>query len=472
MRPIPAAFKAKLLNRFKAESTDSMPHVRLIATQTSINTLLSEPIHEDIAPAFGDVAVRQYIGEKDLSCAYAICLDDGIATIYRRQFPANLDYKWEYQWTFGEADDVAIEYDGTWTLDASANWYYLLTEEFPYIFTVEDGILYVQYWRDTSTKTQLAEGVSQISACKGWRNSIDNELDQGLIIGYLRDGEVFYRALCTQENGSRVWEAEHQVHELGQNNDTLSVIRTNDFRIGFLTEHDGEIVMALTYRNYAGMSVRPETLHANAAARFDYLKTVWKYGYSQREYLNTGIGLQYFNFDGVPESEEISLVSAEKLNYETDFYSYGCKLYLSKPVSGEITTSFVNGTTVTVVNGSETSTVKVTDVEYDADDNAFIFYFESDIKRTCQVSIKTISSRWLWYYRLVNGKWFIPVFSYVFEPETRRIDGYGDRETLSVQASSDFWVDEANFIYTANDETMSVRAVPTVVLTPVSSQPI
>ena len=84
MRSIPAALKEKLANRFKVENTDSMAKLRVVATQTSVNSLLSEPIHEDISPAFGDVAVRQAAGDPDLSLAYAICLDDGIAKIYKR----------------------------------------------------------------------------------------------------------------------------------------------------------------------------------------------------------------------------------------------------------------------------------------------------------------------------------------------------------------------------------------------------
>ena len=92
MRSIPAALKEKLKNQFKVESTDSMAKLRVVATQTSVNSLLSEPIHEDIAPALGDVAVRQMSGDKDLSLAYALCLDDGIATMYMRKFPAGFDY--------------------------------------------------------------------------------------------------------------------------------------------------------------------------------------------------------------------------------------------------------------------------------------------------------------------------------------------------------------------------------------------
>ena len=88
MRSIPTALKEKLATRFKVENTDSMANLRVVATQTSVNSLLSEPIHEDIAPAFGDVAVRQSAGESDLSLAYAICLDDEVAKVYMRKFPA------------------------------------------------------------------------------------------------------------------------------------------------------------------------------------------------------------------------------------------------------------------------------------------------------------------------------------------------------------------------------------------------
>lgn len=119
MRTIPASLKAKLLNRFKADDTGSKPNIRLVATQTSINTLLSEPIHEDIPAALGDVAVRQMEGENSLSRAYGICLDDGVSKVYTRRFPAGFDYKWEYLWTFGAASDVAIEFNGVWKMNAA-----------------------------------------------------------------------------------------------------------------------------------------------------------------------------------------------------------------------------------------------------------------------------------------------------------------------------------------------------------------
>lgn len=261
MRSIPAALKTKLLNRFKAESTDSEPHITMIARQTTGNTLLTEPIHQDIAPLYGDVAIRQLEGESEPSLAYAVCLDLGIANIYSRQFPSDEDFPWRHRWPLGEATDVAIEYNGKWMIDVSKEWYYLQTDEYPYVFYVDlNGDLYVQYWNDESSRVHLAENASEVSACRGWQSTDEPEIDQGLIIGYLRDGKVFYRAWCYEDNGQMLWETERQVAELGENNVSLTVFRTNDFRVGFIAgRSDGTMHMALTGRSYAGQSVRPET---------------------------------------------------------------------------------------------------------------------------------------------------------------------------------------------------------------------
>lgn len=472
MRPIPVALKNKLLNRFKAESNDCLPKLKMIAKQTTVNTLQSEIIHEDIKAAFGDVALRQMEGESEISLAYAICLDEGKATIYKRLFPASIERKWAYQWTHTDATDVAIEYDGVWKLDNSKEWYYLQTEQYPYIFTVESGSLYVQHWQDESTRTLLASGVSVISSCKGWQNNIQPELDQGMIIGYTKEGEVYYRAYCTQDDGTKVWEAERKVTELGTGNESICVTRTNDFRIGFLTENDGKIKLVLSGRNYAGMSVRPETLRANIKAKFKFPKVVFKNGYMKRERVKAVIDHSFFNFDTSPETEEISIVSSERLNREEEFYSYGVVLYLSKPITGELTDTFINKASVKVVNGTATSTVKIKSAEYDAENNGLILYFAEDIKRTCVLTVTTVSMRTITYERVQKQKWFIPAFTAQFESEAIRKDGYAGREYVSASVSGGFEFDKAVFTKTKNRESASVSVTAAFTLAPVSSLPI
>jgi len=468
MRSIPAALRQKLLNRFKADDTDSKLNIRLVATQTSINTLLSEPIHEDIAPALGDVAVRQMEGENSLSRAYAICLDDSIAQIYTRRFPAGFDFKWEYLWTFGTASDVAMEYNGVWRMNAAQEWYFLQTEEYPYIFTVEGGDLYVQYWDNASTRTLLAENVTQISSCKGWQSSVDIDLDQGLIIGYLRGGAVFYRAFCCQSDGSNVWEGEHEVTALGTGNTTLSVIRTNDFRVGFLTQNAGSIQLALTHRNYAGMSVRPETVHINTSNARAWLPDIrWYFGIED-ESAGLRTELPYFMLDELPGSPEIAVDRVEKLNRDEGFSCYGFRVFLDKPLNGTPDPALCAGCRVSASN------ITVNSCEYDAALQALVLLTSADIRRTLEVTITIPEHRNLWYYSHQGQKWFLPGLTAIAEAEALYHYGY-ENETATVSTFDvNGWVDDAVFTSLYDEPSYATVCIPssTMALVPVSTLPI
>jgi hypothetical protein len=148
MRILPVEIRNKLLERFQVESRDAKPNLRVVATQSTVNTLLTEDIHTDAAASFGDIAVRQLSGEATPSLAYAICIDNGIANIYERSFPTDLESPWAWNWTLGAAVDVAIEFNGEWTINAKTRCYELITERTPYIFfTDASGTLYVQKGR-------------------------------------------------------------------------------------------------------------------------------------------------------------------------------------------------------------------------------------------------------------------------------------------------------------------------------------
>ena len=81
MRNVPIDLKQKLLKQFYGASTDNLPQIQVIAKQASINTLITEVIHEDIPANFGDIAVRQLPGEAQPSLVYAICVDNGTGNI-------------------------------------------------------------------------------------------------------------------------------------------------------------------------------------------------------------------------------------------------------------------------------------------------------------------------------------------------------------------------------------------------------
>lgn len=259
MRSIPPELKQKLQKRFCGASTGSLPQIQVIAKQASVNTLITEVIHEDIPANFGDVAIRQLPGEAQPSLIYAVCIDNGTGRVYSRKLPAFAEQEWEFVFSVGAVNDVAIEFDGDWRINPKKRYYELMSEAVPYIFFTDgSNRLYVQKWSDVSTRMPLAENVSQLSVCRGWQSTLDAGVDQGLIIGYLRDGKVFYRAYCQQSNGAYIWETENELTELGTGNTTLCVFRTNDFRVGFLAENAGEMKYVLSERTYAGQAMPPE----------------------------------------------------------------------------------------------------------------------------------------------------------------------------------------------------------------------
>ena len=259
MRNVPLELKQKLLKQFYGNSTDSLPQIQVIAKQASINTLITEIIHENIPSNFGDVAIRQLPGENQPSLAYAACIDNGTGNIYSRKMPAFAEQDWEFVWSIGAVKDIAIEFDGKWHINPKKRFYELFTEQTPYIFfTDNSNNLYVQKWSDDFTRLLLANNASQISVCRGWQSTLDTGVDQGLIIGYLRNGKVFYRAYCQQSTGEYIWETENEVTELGSGNTTLCVFRTNDFRVGFFTENGGQMKYVLSHRTYAGQAMPPE----------------------------------------------------------------------------------------------------------------------------------------------------------------------------------------------------------------------
>ena len=467
MRSIPAVMKAKLEQHLKAESNDSMQNLRIIATQITSNTLLTEPIHEDIKADYGDVALRQIAGEKDISKAYAICLDNEVAQIYQREFPANMEQPWDYLWTIGAATDVGIEFQGTWELNAEREWYYLQTEELPYIFWINKGDLYVQKWNDTSTKITLDTGVSQLSVCKGWKSNDFPDLDQGLIVGYIKSGRVFYRAYCSQADGTNLWEPSYEVINLGEGNTYLSVIRTNDFRIGFISEKNGTMHWTLSSRNYAGMSFRPETVHIEALKPKVILEKIRVQEPKVIE--TTKIETQYVYALLEPLSvEPLSIIAVEKINKDTGFMCNGFKLFFNKQLYGIIDDDFLFGVKLS------TST-KIASAAYDPSEKTIVFMTQTDILRTIEVTITINEYRPMYYESFGNQKHPLTSLTAVAEAETNDIFAEVNENVVLISgASVQIELETITCKYGEHPlETVSITALScTVELVPISNLPI
>src|SRR5690554_6876125 len=108
-------------------------------------------------------------------------------------------------------------------------------------------MLYAQQWK--SSPVLLAEGVSKIAAIRGWKNTYMWNHDQGIIVAYIKSGQIYYRNYCQQPpDQPALWEIERQV-DLPTPAQNIALFRTNDYRTGFICESEGQIHWAITTRN-------------------------------------------------------------------------------------------------------------------------------------------------------------------------------------------------------------------------------
>jgi hypothetical protein len=380
MKTIPPSLLNKLQERLQVPATDANPGIRLVSTQATVNTLLTEPIREGVPAACGDVTLRQLPGEDTPSLAFAVCIDHGIAKLFQRNFPAHLDHPWVYLWTLGDAKDVAIEFDGCWSLEPQSRWYVLQTQELPLVFWVDPAdTLYAQHWQDENTRVLLAEGVSQISACRGWKSIFEPDLDQGLIIGYLKSGNVFYRAFCTQATGEQFWESERAVPELLSGNTSISVFRTNDYRVGLITECNGQMQWLLSHRNYAGMAARPESVHAQlqdfslSLAPFIPMET------EGCEHLDVIIRDPYLLLYTPEQDVALSVTSTQRVS------GTQIKLVLSQPLT-VFTPELTNSLSVTPER-------IITGLDYDAEQQALLISYDLPVLPSVDITVDSQENR-------------------------------------------------------------------------------
>jgi hypothetical protein len=222
------------------------------------------------------------------------------------------------------------------------------------------------------------------------------------------------------------------------------------------------MLLALTHRNYAGMSVRPETVHTNASNVKMWISDITELYTLNTEYASGNAAYPYVLLDE-PDTEEISVALVEKLNRETGFVCYGFKIHLTKPLYGSVDAGF------SVKCALSVSGVTVTSAAYDCEEQALVLYTSSDIRRTVAVTITMPEYRSLWYYKLGSQRWFLPALSAVAAAETVDYFTY-ENETAGISiVSTGAWIDEALFTQCFQP---THTAVITVVASSVSLQPV
>lgn len=213
----------------------------------------------------GDIGVapRRFTLYGQPNRIYEIHVDNGTIGTSIREYPDTFKDGWKDQFTLGAGSSVALAFDGNWQRYRSA--WRLVTAEKPWIFWVDSGgALWRQLWDDSSTLSQLDSSVTYVRAIRAWRNLYSSELDQGIVVGYIKtDGTAWYRNYCRQADGTVTWEVARQIPSIS-NAVHLNLFLTNDYRVGFCIEKSSkEIQWIITQRNWAGMALIPENIQAS-----------------------------------------------------------------------------------------------------------------------------------------------------------------------------------------------------------------
>lgn len=197
-----------------------------------------------------DVAIRRPSMDLGATEAQMIYIEDGVAHISGTKYPNTAVSTWIQLYTVGPADDVAIEFDVEWVTYNEK--YRPITLGEPWLFRASGGKLLAQKGESLSPLILDEGNVSVVDAARGWYNMLRPWEDHGLVVAYIKNGEVWIRQYCKQQLGNKLWEDAYKLEGITAAVD-VSVHRTNDFRISFLiTEAGGVIRNVVSERNWAG----------------------------------------------------------------------------------------------------------------------------------------------------------------------------------------------------------------------------
>lgn len=213
----------------------------------------------DFGTDIRDITVKQLPSDSSPSEIWAIGIENNEAVVRRRSYNDNTTSSYEPVFVAGEALEAAIEFNGEWVLRPGSAVYTLETEDIPYVFLVDAfGNLLVQRGGDEASRTILDTGVSKISACRGYKSHIRPEEDQGLVVAYIKNSTVYYRAYRYDAAiNQHFWDYAKELTSLGEAT-FVNAHRLNDYRVGIASTTPTGNMWAISDRTYVSQASKPE----------------------------------------------------------------------------------------------------------------------------------------------------------------------------------------------------------------------
>ena len=205
-----------------------------------------------------DVSVMQLSSDKEPSEIWAIGVDNGQVIVKKRPYDLSKpNLAWDAVYLLGEGTLGAIEFDGAWVRRTGATAHTLETHALPTIAFVDKiGKLLVYQHGMYGDPIEMDTNVTCVSMVRGYKSESFVEQDQGLVLCWIKDGNVFYRQYA-YFNGSYQW---CPIEQLTTSGDVtfVQVHRLNDYRIGIVTQTATENHWYITGRTYVSQAVPTE----------------------------------------------------------------------------------------------------------------------------------------------------------------------------------------------------------------------
>lgn len=225
-----------------------------------------------------DIAVRKPNADAPAEEVVMVYIESGEAKIATSDQPQTSDVKWKFQYSVGPAISVAIEFDLAW-VQRSDYTFVPITVGDPWIFRVYSGQLLAQVGQSTMPIVLDTGNITYVSSTRGWKNVLYPTQDQGIVVGYIKDGSVWYVNYCEGPDGNKFWSTPQQVPNT-DGASAVSLYRTADFRVGFLVQQGTNIRNIVTTRTWAGLGTEPHYLSVgNFQASINWIQLTYKQGY-------------------------------------------------------------------------------------------------------------------------------------------------------------------------------------------------
>lgn len=216
-----------------------------------------------------DIAIRQLDTDRAPSEIWAIGVDNNKVIVKKREYDQYNTSLWDAVYAIGEGTHAAIEFDGNWVRRPGSKKHTIHTNHLPMIAFVDpDSILWVYMHGMDSAPIQMATGVTCVSLVRGYKSLIYPDKDQGMILCWVQNGDVFYKQYA-YFNGMYQWYPTEQLTTSGDIT-FVQVHRLNDFRIGIVTQSATENIWYITDRTYVGQSVDTETTRTRLSGLYDF----------------------------------------------------------------------------------------------------------------------------------------------------------------------------------------------------------